>query len=95
MKRKKNFILIIFISVISIIIIRVFNTEWSEYWLFPQYFVEPFTSLILGTAHFFHDNYGIAIILVTLLVRIILLPLMLKQYKTQANMKEKMDLIKT
>ncbi|MCQ6276182.1 membrane protein insertase YidC [Bacillus sp. V3B] len=61
---------------------------------FHTYFVEPFTALILGTAHIFNDNYGMGIILVTLLVRITLLPLLLKQYKTQANMKEKMDLIK-
>ncbi|WP_071395206.1 membrane protein insertase YidC [Bacillus tuaregi] len=61
---------------------------------FHHYFVEPFTQLILWTSNLFHDNYGLSIIAVTLLVRIILLPLMLKQYKTQANMKEKMDLLK-
>jgi len=61
---------------------------------FNTYFIEPFTELIIWTSHLFHDNYGLGIILVTLLVRIILLPLMLKQYKTQASMKEKMDLLK-
>lgn len=61
---------------------------------FHNYFVEPFTSLILWTAQIFNNNYGIAIILVTLIVRLVLLPLMLKQYKTQAHMKEKMDILK-
>ncbi|WP_338452192.1 membrane protein insertase YidC [Niallia oryzisoli] len=61
---------------------------------FHTYFVEPFSQLIVWTSHLFHDNYGLGIILVTLLVRLILLPLMLKQYKTQANMKEKMDKLK-
>ncbi|WP_394232394.1 membrane protein insertase YidC [Niallia oryzisoli] len=62
--------------------------------LFNTYFIEPFTELIIWTSHLFHDNYGLGIILVTLLVRIVLLPLMLKQYKTQATMKEKMDKLK-
>lgn len=61
---------------------------------FTQYFVEPFASLIVWTAHLFNDNYGLGIILVTVLIRSALLPLMLKQYKTQVSMKGKMDLLK-
>ena len=94
MKRKKNFILIFLLALSPLLLSACSTQTGANTGFFHQYFVEPFTSLILGTAHFFHDSYGIAIILVTLLVRIILLPLMLKQYRTQANMKEKMDLLK-
>ncbi|MCD4838791.1 membrane protein insertase YidC [Neobacillus sedimentimangrovi] len=62
--------------------------------LFQQYFVDPFTVIIHFFAELFNDNYGLAIILVTLLIRLALMPLMLKQYKTQMTMKEKMEVLK-
>lgn len=61
---------------------------------FHNYFVEPFASLIHWVAGLFHDNYGISIIIITLLIRLLLMPFMLKQYKNQQNMKEKMDKLK-
>ncbi|MHC0035642.1 membrane protein insertase YidC [Pseudoneobacillus sp. C159] len=61
---------------------------------FQHYLVHPFELAIHYTANFFNGNYGIAIILITLIVRFALLPLMLKQYKNQAEMKVKMDRIK-
>jgi len=62
--------------------------------MFHQILVEPFIKLIHGIAVIFNDNYGIAIIVLTLGIRLILMPLMLKQYKNQAIMKEKMDTVK-
>ena len=94
MIRKKHFILTLLLLMTTVFLSACSTQTGANSGFFHHYFVEPFTSLILGTAHFFNDNYGIAIILVTILVRIILLPLMLKQYKTQANMKEKMDQLK-
>jgi YidC/Oxa1 family membrane protein insertase len=94
MKTKKMPLLILLLSLITLFLSACSTQTGPDTGFFHTYFVEPFTSLILGTAHIFNDNYGVAIILVTLLVRIVLLPLMLKQYKTQANMKEKMDLLK-
>lgn len=61
---------------------------------FQQFLVQPFASLIHGTAELFHDNYGIAIIIITLAIRLLLMPFMLKQYKNQQIMKSKMDLLK-
>ncbi|WP_425445392.1 membrane protein insertase YidC [Virgibacillus phasianinus] len=59
-----------------------------------QVFVEPFTYLIESTASLFDGSFGIAIVLITLLIRLVLMPFMLKQYKNQKQMKEKMALIK-
>lgn len=59
-----------------------------------QVFVEPFTYLIKSTASLFDGSFGIAIVLITLLIRLILMPFMLKQNKNQKQMKDKMALIK-
>ncbi|PAE13800.1 OxaA precursor [Niallia circulans] len=61
---------------------------------FHKIFVEPFTAIIHGTADVFAGSYGLAIILITLVIRLVLMPLMLKQYKNQQLMKSKMDIIK-
>lgn len=94
MKRKKYLILTLLLVITTLLLSACSPQTGANIGFFHTYFVEPLTSVILGTAHVFSNSYGIAIILITLLVRIILLPLMLKQYKTQANMKEKMDLLK-
>jgi YidC/Oxa1 family membrane protein insertase len=61
---------------------------------FQTFFVEPFTTAIHGIALFFNGNFGLSIILITLIIRLLLLPLMLKQYKNQQDMKVKMDALK-
>jgi YidC/Oxa1 family membrane protein insertase len=61
---------------------------------FHKYFVEPFSISIHYIAELFDGNYGLSIILVTLIIRLVLMPLMLKQYKNQMAMKEKMDGLK-
>ncbi|MFC7394966.1 membrane protein insertase YidC [Scopulibacillus cellulosilyticus] len=62
--------------------------------IFQDYLVEPFAKLIHYTASIFNGSYGIAIILITIVIRLILLPFMLKQYKHQQQMKEKMNIVK-
>ncbi|MDP4164603.1 MAG: membrane protein insertase YidC [Bacillota bacterium] len=61
---------------------------------FHQYFVSPFASAIHGLAGIFGGNFGLSIIVITFLIRLILMPLMLRQYKNQMAMKEKMDVLK-
>lgn len=60
---------------------------------FNHYVVFPFSYLIQHIASFFGGSYGMAIIGMTLLVRLVLLPLMLRQSKSQQAMKQKMTLI--
>lgn len=59
-----------------------------------DYVVYPFTIFIKTIAHMFHENYGLAIIIITLLIRLVLMPFMVKQMKSSMLMKEKMNLIK-
>ncbi|KIY22657.1 MULTISPECIES: membrane protein insertase YidC [Mesobacillus] len=61
---------------------------------FQTTFINPFTWLIKFFAGITGDSYGLAIIFITLLIRLILMPLMLKQYKSQQSMKEKMEVLK-
>lgn len=61
---------------------------------FQTFFVEPFTTAIHSIAILFNGNFGLSIIIITLLIRLILLPLMLKQYKNQQAMKVKMETLK-
>ncbi|WP_397536381.1 membrane protein insertase YidC [Rummeliibacillus pycnus] len=62
---------------------------------FYSTFVKPMEFLLdfIGNT-VFAGNYGAAIITITVLVRLILMPFMLKNYKNQQGMKEKMDKLK-
>lgn len=62
---------------------------------FYSIFVRPMDWLLefLGN-DIFNGSYGLAIITITLAVRLILMPFMLKNYRNQTIMKSKMDLIK-
>ncbi|HWI47802.1 MAG TPA: membrane protein insertase YidC [Rummeliibacillus sp.] len=62
---------------------------------FYSTFVKPMEFLLdfIGN-NVFAGNYGAAIIVITVLIRLILMPIMLKNYKNQQGMKEKMDKLK-
>ncbi len=61
---------------------------------FEKYFVLTFSSIIKGAANFLGGNYGLSIVFVTLIIRLVLMPLMLKQSKNSYQMKDKMAIIK-
>ncbi|RYL92361.1 membrane protein insertase YidC [Sporolactobacillus sp. THM7-4] len=56
--------------------------------------IAPFTSLIQFTASLFGNNYGLAIILITLFIRLVLAPLMMKQYIRSFELRKKMESVK-
>ncbi|WP_264476634.1 YidC family membrane integrase SpoIIIJ [Jeotgalibacillus aurantiacus] len=56
--------------------------------IWNSYFVYPLSWLITTFAEFFNENYGLGIVLVTLLIRFVLLPLMIKQTKNTKRMQE-------
>jgi YidC/Oxa1 family membrane protein insertase len=61
---------------------------------FTHYVVNPFADSIHFVANFFNGNYGLSIIIITIIIRLALMPFMLRQYKNQMIMKEKMDVLK-
>ncbi|WP_416151176.1 membrane protein insertase YidC [Salipaludibacillus sp. HK11] len=60
---------------------------------FNHYIVYPFSFLIKYFASIFNDSFGVSIIIMTILLRTVLMPLMLKQTKNQMFMREKMSVI--
>jgi len=67
----------------------------NEEGFFYDLFVKPMDSLLdfLGNT-VFNGSYGLAIITITVAIRLILMPLMLRNYRKQAVMKTKMDIVK-
>jgi YidC/Oxa1 family membrane protein insertase len=93
-KSQKKLLIFAMIASSAMLLSACSSTGQNNDSMFHQILVEPFIKLIHGIAVIFNDNYGIAIIVLTLGIRLILMPLMLKQYKNQAIMKEKMDTVK-
>lgn len=63
--------------------------------IFYSTFVRPMNWLLdtLGN-EVFNGSYGLAIIAITVVIRLILMPFMLKNYRQQSKMKSKMDVVK-
>jgi YidC/Oxa1 family membrane protein insertase len=61
---------------------------------FYDIFVKPFDFLLNFFGDFFNGSFGLAIIAITVLIRLVLMPLMLRNYKHQQGMKVKMDAMK-
>ena len=61
---------------------------------FYSTFVKPMNWALDTLGNAFDGSYGLAIIAITLIIRLILLPFMLKSYKSQSEMKVKMDKVR-
>lgn len=60
---------------------------------FNHYIVYNFSLLIKFFAGLFNGSYGLSLILMTIIIRLGLMPLMMKQYKNQIAMREKMSVL--
>ena len=61
---------------------------------FYDLLVKPMEWLLHFFSGQFGGSYGLAIVVITILIRLILMPLMLKNYKSQQEMKIKMDALR-
>ncbi|WP_409270317.1 membrane protein insertase YidC [Neobacillus sp. SCS-31] len=94
MKRKNSLLLSTLLLIAVIALTGCSSTSNGETGFFTTYFVHPFGAAIHYFGELFGGNYGLAIILITFIIRVALMPLMLRQYKNQIAMKEKMDSLK-
>lgn len=94
MKNKSSLPLLLLVALTTILLSACSAADGKGDGFFHTYFVEPFIVSIHFIAELFNGNYGLSIILVTLIIRLVLMPFMLKQYKNQMDMKEKMDILK-
>lgn len=68
-------------------------TKASTGW-FNKYFVYNFSQLIKGLASLLNGSFGFSIIIVTLIIRLAIMPFMLKQTRGNLEMQDKMKFIK-
>ncbi|GAA0594613.1 membrane protein insertase YidC [Virgibacillus siamensis] len=61
---------------------------------FEHYFILPFSIIIKYVAALLSDNFGLSIIVITLLIRLAIMPFMLKQMRTSRDMQKKMKALK-
>lgn len=97
MKTKRSSIILIILLALTTILLSACSVQdptKTNGNFFQDYLVHPLYIFIQSVAEIFNGSYGLAIILVTIIIRLVLMPLMLRQYKTQMVMKEKMDVLK-
>lgn len=95
MKNKRSTITIVLLLALTTLLLSACSAQGeNDPGFFNQYFVNPFRISIHAVANLFNGSYGLSIILITLIIRLALMPFMLRQYKTQMAMKEKMDRLK-
>lgn len=90
-KRKKIFLLIVLIGLVAFLsgcgeIKEPIDASSTGVW--NKYFVYPMSWLITFFAKLFTGNYGLAIVIVTILVRLVLVPLNVKQIRSSKAMQD-------
>lgn len=80
---------------VSLVVLSGCSAVKQQEGFFYNTFVRPMNFILefLGNT-LFVGNYGLAIIAITVIIRLILMPIMLKNYRQQQAMKSKMDIIK-
>lgn len=91
MRNKKVLLLVALIGLILFLsgctqIDQPINSESTGFW--NKFFVYPLSQVITFFAETFGNNYGLAIVVVTLLIRLVLVPLNVKQLKSTQAMQE-------
>ncbi|MEW9675723.1 membrane protein insertase YidC [Lentibacillus sp. L22] len=61
---------------------------------FNHYFIYPFSVLLKGLASVLGGSYGLSIIILTIVIRLCLMPFMLRQMKNSTKMQAKMKVMK-
>ncbi|MFD1172932.1 YidC family membrane integrase SpoIIIJ [Oceanobacillus picturae] len=89
--RKKYFLLVTLILLLAILsgctqVNEPITPESEGFW--NSYFVYPLSKVIIYFAELFNENYGLSIVIVTILARLILVPLNVKQLKSSKAMQD-------
>ncbi|RNF38546.1 membrane protein insertase YidC [Planococcus salinus] len=87
---KKKITLLLFLAVAVVLLSGCAAVENKE-GFFYSIFVAPFDFSLDYLGNLFNGSYGMAIVAITVIIRLILMPFMLRTYKRQQGMKVKMD----
>lgn len=69
------------------------QTHNHDQGIFNMIFVQPIDKLLHALCHLYGENYGLAIITIVLLIRVLLLPFMVLQVKNMHMMREKTEVV--
>lgn len=93
--KKKNILLLIMIAALFFALAGCsMDPSQNTDGFFYIYLIKPFTTFIEWIASLFGGNYGIAIIVTTLIIRAAIMPLNLRTAKAQMGMQSKMAVAK-
>ena len=87
---KKKISLLAMLAVSVVLLSGCASVENKEGY-FYTIFVAPFDFSLDYLGNLFNGSYGLAIVAITVIIRLVLMPFMLKTYKRQQGMKVKMD----
>ncbi|WP_033828946.1 membrane protein insertase YidC [Bacillus andreraoultii] len=93
MKKSKTFLLSI-VLIVSVFLLSGCAAAQTEGRAFHDYIVNPLIIVIKALGEFLGSSYGLAIIVITIILRTILLPIALNAAKKQKDMREKMEVMK-
>lgn len=88
-----GFVFISSIVVLSACGMEMASVDESSTGFFNEYFIYPFSLLIKTFASWLQGSYGLAIVLITFCMRLILMPFFVKQSKQSVISQEKMSVI--
>jgi YidC/Oxa1 family membrane protein insertase len=71
-----------------------YSQEENRDGFFFNTFIQPMDNLLHFLGDNLGNNYGLAIIVITLIVRLVIFPFMMNTYKNQMMMREKMKIVK-
>lgn len=91
MKKKHIVLLFMLVGLVALMsgctqVNQPINAQSTGFW--NQYIVYPLSQLITYVAELTGNNYGLSIIIVTILVRLVILPLMIKQLRSSKAMQD-------
>lgn len=91
---KKKALLPILLGIVFLLAGCDYSKPESRNGFFYNTFVEPLDKVIHWLGSNLNDNYGLAIVIIVLAIRVILLPFMLSNYKNSHMMRLKMEIAK-
>lgn len=89
----KNLKFSVFLLTVPLLLAGCESVENKEGFFYST-FVRPMDWTLNTFGELFNGSYGLAIIAIILIIRLVLMPFMLKTYRSQATMKVKMDLVR-
>lgn len=91
MTKLKKKITLLMMMALAVVLLSGCSAVENKEGMFYTVFVKPFDVSLNYLGDLFGGSYGLAIVVITIIIRLVLMPFMLRTYKRQQGMKVKMD----